>query len=62
VDGVNWYGFLVPAGTPKQIVTALHRETAKILVMPEARARLAMIGFEPVGSSPPGSPAAGCLQ
>jgi tripartite-type tricarboxylate transporter receptor subunit TctC len=52
VDGVNWYGFLVPAGTPKQIVTALHRETVKILAMPEMRARLATIGIEPVGNSP----------
>jgi tripartite-type tricarboxylate transporter receptor subunit TctC len=52
VDGVNWYGFLVPAGTPKPIVMALHREIAKIVLMPEMKARLAMVGIEPVGSSP----------
>jgi tripartite-type tricarboxylate transporter receptor subunit TctC len=52
VDGENWYGFLVPAGTPKPIVAALHREIAKIVVMPEVKARLAMAGIEPVASSP----------
>jgi tripartite-type tricarboxylate transporter receptor subunit TctC len=52
IEGVNWYGFLVPAGTPRQIVTALSRETVKIVAMPETKARLATIGIKPVGSSP----------
>jgi tripartite-type tricarboxylate transporter receptor subunit TctC len=52
VDGVNWYGFLAPAGTPKAIVTTLHQEIAKIALMPEVNERLAMVGIEPVGSSP----------
>ena len=34
-DAVNWWGLIVPAGTPVDIVTRLHREIAGILRAPE---------------------------
>jgi tripartite-type tricarboxylate transporter receptor subunit TctC len=52
LDGDGWIGVFVPAGTPKDVVTLLHREIGKIVADPETKARLRTIGFEPVGSGP----------
>jgi tripartite-type tricarboxylate transporter receptor subunit TctC len=49
-DIVN--GFIAPAGTPKPIIDLLHRETVKVLSMPDTREKLATMGFDPVGSTP----------
>jgi tripartite-type tricarboxylate transporter receptor subunit TctC len=45
-------GMLVPAGTPKEIVDLLHREIVKAIALPDVRERLAVLGFDPVGSTP----------
>ena len=47
-----WYGFFAPAKTPKAIVARLNEETLKALKTDEVRARLAMLGTEPIGSGP----------
>ena len=47
----TWYGFLVPAGTPKAIVTRLHAESVKLLKLPDVRERLDAAGFDAIGSS-----------
>jgi len=52
IDVENWYGFLVPARTPKQIVTMLNREVVKIITLPEIKARFSTLGIEPVASTP----------
>jgi tripartite-type tricarboxylate transporter receptor subunit TctC len=44
-------GVLVPAGTPKEIVELLQREIAAILRLPEVRAKILALGFEPSGIS-----------
>ncbi len=49
---VNWFGMVVPAATPRDIVNRLHAETVKTLRLPEIRERLMESGAEPVGSSP----------
>ena len=49
-DIVN--GFMVPAGTPKPIIEFLHRETVKVISMPDTREKLATMGFAPVASTP----------
>lgn len=49
-DIVN--GFMVPAGTPKPIIEFLHRETVKVISMPDTREKLATMGFDPVASTP----------
>ena len=36
----TWYGLLVPAGTPKEIVVKLNTEVNRILNLPEIRERL----------------------
>jgi tripartite-type tricarboxylate transporter receptor subunit TctC len=45
-------GVLVPASTPKEIVNRLHAEIVKIVADPEIKRRLAVVGFEAVGSTP----------
>ena len=49
---VGWNGLFVPSGTPRNIVAHLHSETAKALVQPDVKERLATMGAEGVGSSP----------
>jgi len=52
LEGENWMGVLVPAKTPKDIVTLLHREIVKSIASPEMKERLAALGFDPVGGTP----------
>ena len=43
---------LAPPGTPREIVTRLHDELARILAMEDMRAQLANLGMEPVRGTP----------
>ena len=45
-------GILVPLGTPKEFITVLHREIAKVMAQPEVRQRMATLGLEPVVNTP----------
>jgi tripartite-type tricarboxylate transporter receptor subunit TctC len=45
-DLTSWNGIFAPAGTPKEIVVRLERETLEILSRSEIRRRFAAIGFE----------------
>ncbi len=51
-DMTNWYGMLVPAATPRDIVNKLQQETARALNLPEVKERLAADGMTVVGSTP----------
>ena len=51
-DSGAWFGLLAPAGTPKDIVSKLSVETARILKMPDVNKRISELGGEPVGSTP----------
>jgi tripartite-type tricarboxylate transporter receptor subunit TctC len=51
-EALNWYGYLAPAGTPKEIVDRLSRDIAKALAEPKVVAALAKAGFEPHAMSP----------
>jgi tripartite-type tricarboxylate transporter receptor subunit TctC len=48
----SWYGVLVPAGTPDEIVQRLYVEITRILRDPNVRQRLVTAGQEPVGNTP----------
>src|SRR5437016_7227044 len=52
IEGDSWVGTLVPAGTPREVIDALHREIARIIALPDVKARLPALGFEAVGSTP----------
>ena len=47
-----WFGLVAPAATPKDVIAKLSAETARILQMPDVKARLSDLGAEPVGSTP----------
>jgi tripartite-type tricarboxylate transporter receptor subunit TctC len=51
-EALSWYALMVPAGTPQEIVSRLHQETARILKLAEVREKLAGLGAEPVGNAP----------
>jgi tripartite-type tricarboxylate transporter receptor subunit TctC len=48
----NWFGVFFPAGTPGDIIELLNREIVASLTLPDVRARLLSLGFDPVGSTP----------
>jgi tripartite-type tricarboxylate transporter receptor subunit TctC len=48
----TWYGLLVPAAPPKEIVVRLHAESVKLLMLPDVKERLAGAGFESIGNTP----------
>jgi tripartite-type tricarboxylate transporter receptor subunit TctC len=52
--GDAWHGLFAPAGTPQAIVDKLATDIAKVLAMPDIRAKLENIGLEPVGIGPAG--------
>jgi tripartite-type tricarboxylate transporter receptor subunit TctC len=52
IEGDSWVGVLVPAGTPKEVITTLHREVVKIIALPDMKDHLVTLGFDPVGSTP----------
>jgi len=52
VDMLGWAAAFVPAKTPKAIVDKLNTEMGRILVMPDVRAKLLELGFEPAPWSP----------
>ncbi len=49
---IGWYGFLAPAGTPREIVTKLHDEIVRDLHLPDVNDRLVGLGFEVAGDTP----------
>jgi tripartite-type tricarboxylate transporter receptor subunit TctC len=50
-DAVTWFGFLAPAGTPKDVIAKLNAEFNKALQQPDLRKKLGDEGADPVGGS-----------
>jgi tripartite-type tricarboxylate transporter receptor subunit TctC len=48
----TWYGMLVPAGTPKDVISRLHAESVKLLALADVKQRLDATGFESFGTTP----------
>ena len=51
-DLYTWWGFLAPAGTPKDIIAKWNVEVTRILNTPEMRAFFAQQGAEPSPTTP----------
>ena len=49
---VNWWGILVPAGTPRAVVGRLHDDWVKLAAEPELKEGFAKLGVIAVASSP----------
>ncbi len=50
---ISWYAYLVPAATPRAVVTRLNAEFARALADPEVIARIEKIGGEPLPAGKP---------
>jgi tripartite-type tricarboxylate transporter receptor subunit TctC len=48
----NWYGFMAPAKTPRDIVTKLNTEINRIMTLPDAKAKLEEVGTQLSPMSP----------
>jgi tripartite-type tricarboxylate transporter receptor subunit TctC len=48
----TWIAFLAPAAIPPAIVAKVNADIARVLQTPDARERLAGIGFDPMANSP----------
>ena len=51
-ESVQWFGMLVPAGTPRPVIERLHQEITRSLRTPDMRERLTSLGLNAVGSTP----------
>jgi tripartite-type tricarboxylate transporter receptor subunit TctC len=51
-DFGSWYGLWAPKGLPADLVTKIQAEVARIVQRPEVKERFALLGFEPIGSTP----------
>jgi tripartite-type tricarboxylate transporter receptor subunit TctC len=51
-EQISWFGILAPAGTPRDVIARVHRETVRTLQAPEVRGKLTDQGFEVVASTP----------
>ena len=51
-ESLSWSGLAAPAGTPRDIVQRVNKETVAILATPDMRAKLADQGAEAVGGPP----------
>ena len=51
-EATTWHGLVAPAGTPKDVVAALHRALMATLNDPAARKQLTELGIDLVGNSP----------
>jgi tripartite-type tricarboxylate transporter receptor subunit TctC len=51
-EALNWYGFLAPRGTPREIIDRLNRDIVKALAHQQVVAALHKTGTEPKSSTP----------
>ena len=51
-ENAGWFGLLAPAGTPREVVDKVQRDSARVLHSDDFRAKLAQQGMVPVGNSP----------
>lgn len=48
----TWFGLFAPAGTPKEVVTLLHREIVRATTREDVRRQLLSLGYEPATLTP----------
>ena len=50
-ENAGWFGLMAPAGTPRDVIERVQRDSAKILLADEFRGKLAQQGMAPVANS-----------
>jgi len=51
-ENADWYGIVVPAGVPRDIIARLNTETNRVLALPETRERVNALGAEVAPGTP----------
>jgi tripartite-type tricarboxylate transporter receptor subunit TctC len=51
-ENAGWFGLMAPAGTPQEVIDRVHKDSAKILLSEEFKAKLAQQGMAPVANTP----------
>ena len=51
-ENTGWFGLMAPAGTPREVIEKIARDTARVLDSAEMRGRLFVQGMTPVGNKP----------
>ncbi|MDP1717252.1 MAG: tripartite tricarboxylate transporter substrate binding protein [Burkholderiales bacterium] len=51
-ENLGWFGFMVPAGTPKAIIEKINKDTAKVLQSSDVIKRLDDLGMAPAANTP----------
>ena len=51
-ENLGWFGFMVPAGTPREVADKIYRDTVKALEAPDVKSRFEGLGMAPVGNAP----------
>ena len=49
---IAWYGVVVPAGTPRDIINRLNAEWVKIAAMPDTIKKMQNVGLETFSGTP----------
>jgi tripartite-type tricarboxylate transporter receptor subunit TctC len=52
IEGEGWFAFIVPAGTPKDVIDLLHREIATAMARPDVREKFEALGFQAIDTTP----------
>jgi len=52
VDIAGWFGFMVPSGTPKDVVDKIYTDVAAVMKDPDMLSKLAGQGMTPVANTP----------
>jgi tripartite-type tricarboxylate transporter receptor subunit TctC len=48
----NWFGLVVPASTPRELIARLYGDVSKAIAQPEVRDKIQSMGADVVGSKP----------
>jgi tripartite-type tricarboxylate transporter receptor subunit TctC len=51
-ENAGWFGLMAPAGTPREVIEKIYRDSARVLLSDEFRGKLALQGMMPVANSP----------
>jgi tripartite-type tricarboxylate transporter receptor subunit TctC len=51
-ENAGWFGLMAPAGTPREVIDRVQKDSAKILLSDDFRAKLAQQGMVPVANTP----------
>jgi len=49
---VNWWGLLLPAGTPKAITDKFHADLVRVMQDPDVKEKFAQLGVEAMSGTP----------